>query len=230
MVWDCSTQNLWWVNNATDSDFWRTWRTARYLAAGEERSVLLYQCCGEFCFRDVAAGGFYKCSDAFVMFRRLLMLFVRAWNYVTTWNRLSSGRVDAKCLQNSAFTLAECTSRHAHCPNTREADSGRYIYKSLAVANSWKESPRRKCFCLQPHLITWHPSFFPLPEVASGRHLSCRRSIYNRIYKLSLVFFFYDDVTTQRSGEDCITKSFMLCIPHQISFGWWNQDWDGQGM
>jgi hypothetical protein len=28
-----------------------------------------------------------------------------------------------------------------------------------------------------------------------------------------------------------ITKSFMLCTPHQISFGWSNQeDWDGQDM
>jgi hypothetical protein len=33
------------------------------------------------------------------------------------------------------------------------------------------------------------------------------------------------------SGEDYITKSFMLCIPHQITFGWSSQeDWEGQDM
>jgi hypothetical protein len=33
------------------------------------------------------------------------------------------------------------------------------------------------------------------------------------------------------SGEDYITRNLMLCTPHQILFGWSNQeDWDGQGM
>jgi hypothetical protein len=33
------------------------------------------------------------------------------------------------------------------------------------------------------------------------------------------------------SVEDCITKSFMLCTPHQISFGWSSQEeWDGRSM
>ena len=32
-------------------------------------------------------------------------------------------------------------------------------------------------------------------------------------------------------SEDNITRSFMLCTPHQILFGWSNQEvWDGQGM
>jgi hypothetical protein len=34
-----------------------------------------------------------------------------------------------------------------------------------------------------------------------------------------------------RSSKNCITRSFMLCTPHQISFGWSSQeDWDGQNM
>ena len=33
------------------------------------------------------------------------------------------------------------------------------------------------------------------------------------------------------SGEDYMTRSFILCTRHQISFGWSNQeDWDGQDM
>jgi len=33
------------------------------------------------------------------------------------------------------------------------------------------------------------------------------------------------------SGEDYIMRSFKICTPHQIIFGWSNQEeWDGRGM
>jgi len=33
------------------------------------------------------------------------------------------------------------------------------------------------------------------------------------------------------TGEDCIMRSFLLCIHRQILFGWWNQgEWDWWGI
>jgi hypothetical protein len=40
----------------------------------------------------------------------------------------------------------------------------------------------------------------------------CRLRVLRRIFGPKR-----DEVTG--SGEDCITKSFMLCTPHQVSFG-----------
>ena len=31
-------------------------------------------------------------------------------------------------------------------------------------------------------------------------------------------------------GENCIMRSFMMCIPHQVLYEWPNEGWDGQGM
>jgi hypothetical protein len=57
----------------------------------------------------------------------------------------------------------------------------------------------------------------------------CRLRVFEKKMQRRIFGPKRDEVTG--SGEDCITKSFILCTPHQISFGCLSQeDRDGQDM